>query len=382
MAPLRVGTFFLHPNIWWGGGEIAHLRVLQWLARRGVEAEVIVTRLDGPLPFRLTNSVALTNLQVPTLRWRGKPVGTAVALGALFGLARYYRHSPPHAIITLGWAGGGLTLWARRLADAPTKVCIWEQTHVSAMQRQGGNLYRRGATQWVRFSYCMADAVVGCSRSVAEDVARLANLPPSRVRTIYNPLPPDLFERADEPVDHPWFADPTCPIILSVARLDPLKDFPTLLRAFALLRQHRKVRLVILGEGPERPKLERLRDELGLRGEVDLPGFVDNPFKFMKRARLSVLSSRLEGSPLVLAEALALGCPVVATDCVSGPAEILEGGKYGRLVAVGDVKGLAAAMEAALEEEPDREALKARGMDFHIDRIGQQWLKLLETVCR
>jgi glycosyltransferase involved in cell wall biosynthesis len=134
---------------------------------------------------------------------------------------------------------------------------------------------------------------------------------------------------------------------------------------------------MILGDGEDRPELQTLVQELGLEEAVALPGFVDNPYKFMKRADVFVLSSKWEGLPTVLIEALACGCPVVSTDCPSGPAEILEGGRWGPLVPVGDAGSLAKAILQVLERPLNRELLQKRGLEFTVERAVQQYLELL-----
>jgi glycosyltransferase involved in cell wall biosynthesis len=158
------------------------------------------------------------------------------------------------------------------------------------------------------------------------------------------------------------------------------KDFPTLLKAFARVRAVREARLVILGEGKKRIELETLAQELGVAAEVDLPGWVDNPFAWMARAAVFVLSSAYEGLPGVLIQALACGCPVVSTDCPSGPAEILAGGTYGPLVPVGDDQALANAIFAVLSAPPDRDRLRARAAMFSMDRAVDQYLRHLEAL--
>jgi glycosyltransferase involved in cell wall biosynthesis len=168
-------------------------------------------------------------------------------------------------------------------------------------------------------------------------------------------------------------------VLVAVGRLHEQKDFQTLLRAFALVRARRSARLIILGEGPERPALEAGVAKLGLTEDVDLPGFVPNPYAFMAGASQFVLSSRYEGLPTVLIEAMACGCPVVSTDCPSGPGEILDNGKYGRLVPVGDAAALAEAMEATLDAPPPAAELKARADLFHIDRVIDSYRRLLRV---
>jgi glycosyltransferase involved in cell wall biosynthesis len=382
MGQFRVGFFLLHPNTWFGGGQIALLRVAGWLAGKGLPAEIIVSRVEGKLPFQPPKGVQVVNLNVPALKVSGKVVGTSVAISAIFGLAKYLRQNPNQIVIAPGWADGGLTLWAKMLAKSGAKVAIWEQIHVSAMKSQGGNLYRQLAPRIIKLSYRHADIVACCSSAVADDIAELSGLPRERVHVIYNPTDPEIEAKAQEPVDHPWFKNSKIPVILCVARLDPQKDLPTLIHAFSIVRRERPARLAILGEGSERAKLEALVKELGLDGDVWMPGFVDNPFKFMKRATVFALSSKFEGFGMVIAEALAVGTPVVSTDCPSGPAEILGGGKWGKLVPVGDHEKLAEAILETIENPLDRDALKLRRKDFSVEQVGEKWLGLLRSVWR
>jgi glycosyltransferase involved in cell wall biosynthesis len=165
--------------------------------------------------------------------------------------------------------------------------------------------------------------------------------------------------------------------LLGVGRLEPQKDFALLLRAFARIRRERAARLLILGEGRERPRLTQLAKALGVADSVDLPGFVPNPYAHMTRANLFVLSSRYEGLGNVVIEALACGCPVVSTDCPSGPAEVLDRGRYGRLVPVGDPAALAQAILAALEEPVDRARLRGRAAQFSVERAARRYLELM-----
>jgi glycosyltransferase involved in cell wall biosynthesis len=178
-------------------------------------------------------------------------------------------------------------------------------------------------------------------------------------------------------LDHPWFAAGAPPVILSVGRLSPEKEFGTVIRAIAQLAPQRPVRLMILGEGQERPALEALIDELGVRDRVLLPGFDSNPYAYMSRAAVLVLSSRWEGSPNVLVEAMACGTPVVATNCRSGPAELLEDGRLGPLVPVGDHSAMAAAIERMLDAPVPRDELKRRANMFSVEAAAQAYLRVL-----
>jgi glycosyltransferase involved in cell wall biosynthesis len=206
----------------------------------------------------------------------------------------------------------------------------------------------------------------------------VTGLPPERVTVIYNPaVDADVAERCAAAIDHPWFSSATPPVILGVGRLTEQKDFATLLRAFALVRARREARLVILGEGESRPALLALAAELGIARDVDLPGVVADPYPYLARAALFALPSAWEGLPNALIEALAAGCPVVSTDCPSGPREILVGGRYGTLVPVRDPAAMAEAILARLAATPDRAAARERAADFGVDRIAARYLEVL-----
>jgi glycosyltransferase involved in cell wall biosynthesis len=206
---------------------------------------------------------------------------------------------------------------------------------------------------------------------------QLSPIPIQKVHVIYNPVvSPELYEKADAPLEHPWFRSNQPPVILGVGRHRPQKGFDTLLRAFARVRQETPARLVILGEGPERPNLERLASELGVAADVDMPGFDPNPFRYMRRAGVFVLSSRYEGLPNVLIQALACGCPVVSTDCPSGPSEILDGGRYGALVPVDDVEAMAGAIVRALLGQV-APAPSAWLEQFRVEVVAEQYLRVM-----
>jgi glycosyltransferase involved in cell wall biosynthesis len=202
-------------------------------------------------------------------------------------------------------------------------------------------------------------------------------LPRERISVIRNPVvTPRMQALAQAPVPD-WFTAGGAPVILGAGRLTEQKDFASLLRAFAIVRGQRPVRLVILGDGGKRAALTALAQELGVSAAVSMPGYVDNPYAYMARAQLFVLSSRWEGSPNVLTEALALGTPVVATDCPSGPREILRGGEVAPLVPVGDVQALAQAMLGALDRPSPPELLRAAASEYTQAASGQRYLEIL-----
>jgi glycosyltransferase involved in cell wall biosynthesis len=196
-----------------------------------------------------------------------------------------------------------------------------------------------------RIFYPWADGIVTVSQGVAKDLAQITGLPLERIRVIYNPvITPELREQTKETTDHPWFAPGEPPVVLGAGRLVEQKDFPTLIRAFAQVRRVRPARLIILGSGREQKRLEALVQDLSIEEDVGWLGFVKNPFAYMAHSAVFVLSSAWEGLPTVLIEAMAAGASVVSTNCESGPAEILDNGKYGSLVAVGNSEAMAEAI--------------------------------------
>jgi glycosyltransferase involved in cell wall biosynthesis len=217
----------------------------------------------------------------------------------------------------------------------------------------------------IRYFYPWADAVLVPSQGAADDLLAIGGLDPEKVKVVPSPIVNErLLRLAKEPCPHPWLETGEPPVILGVGELCERKDFATLLRAFAQVRAALPSRLIILGEGRKRPELEALAHTLGIADAVALPGFDPNPYAYMARAALFVLSSRCEGAPVVLMEALACGVPVVSTDCPSGPREILQGGRLGALVPVGNAEELARAVLVTLRTPPDRQSLREGARPF------------------
>ena len=241
----------------------------------------------------------------------------------------------------------------------------------------------RRAIRRYRHLSARATHFVGVSQGISRGLAEVIKVPDERITTIYNPaITPDLHARAAEQPDHPWLRDDGAPVVLAVGKLERQKDYPSLVKAFARLAARRPCRLVILGEGSKRKEIEGLVEESKLTDRVSLPGWVENPFAFMARASLFVLSSRWEGLPTVLVEALTCGCPCVSTDCPSGPAEILLNGDIGPLVPVGDDAALAEAMGRVLDDPPDRRLLQQRAAYFSADRAVAAYEELIASVVR
>ena len=230
-----------------------------------------------------------------------------------------------------------------------------------------------------RILFPAAAHLVTISRGLAENVSAVVGVPGSRITTVHNPaFTPEIVRDAETPPDHPWFRDSGPPVVLGVGRLVPQKDFPTLIDAFRRVRTERPCRLLILGEGPNRAELEGRVRSLGLDEVVSLPGWAENPYAFMARAALFVLSSRHEGFGNVLVEALACGCPVVSTDCPAGPSEILNDPDL--LAPVGDPEALAQVMLQALDRPVDKAALRACAARFSVKRAVNGYERLVDRI--
>lgn len=318
-----------------------------------------------------------TSLPVGHPRFRLIDLGTRYSMLAVAPLMRYFRTNPGVPVLVAKDRAIRSAILARLLSRSRNRLVGQLNTNLSAALAEKPflqRLWRTGPMPWI---YPWIDAVVCVSEGVAEDTRRLTGLPKDRLPVIRNPvIDAGLFEQSRATPPHPWL-ESAVPVILGAGRLTRQKDFPTLIRAFARLRACRDARLVILGEGPDHPALLRLIAELGLAAEVLLPGHVGNPYAWMARARLFVLSSRWEGSGNVLTEAMALGIPVVATDCPSGPAEMLAGGRYGTLVPVGDVDRLAEAMRLTLERPLPAQVLRDAVSEYEVARSAARYLEVL-----
>jgi len=305
-------------------------------------------------------------------------LGVSHTMSSLPSLVRYLRRERPVALLATKDRANQVAILARGLAGVPTRVVLRMGTTLSAALT---GKHRLQEWLWylpMRLMYPLADAIVAVSNGVAADLAEITGLPQTHFQVIPNPvITPKLSMLAREPINHPWFADDEEPVIIGVGRLTRQKDFPTLLKAFALVRRKSPCRLIILGEGRDRHRLQALAAKLGVENDVDLLGFVSNPYAYMARADLFVLSSLWEGLGNVLVEALALGTPVVSTDCPSGPREVLQNGRYGRLVPVGDVDALVEAMLATLANPPDKAFLASAVKAYTVDMSSRQYLETL-----
>ena len=410
MAGGRLHIGFVLPGLGGGGAERITLRLAQSLMERGHRADLVIPCFAGdyraaiPRGLRLyrgrfphtdrtflrevqRSGAAVTALGVNPLAvaWVGLVLGRThpgvrvrrqrSLYASVHILDRYLRRARPQVLVSALPNADAAAVYAAELTDRAVPVVVTVHNNIAAAY----------APEWLeaaRTLYPWADAVVAVSGGVAESVRRSVGVAAERVRTIHNPISADNIRRlAQEEVMHPWFADGEPPVVLSVGREAPQKDHPTLVKAFGLARREVDSRLVILGKlsASYRARLRSLARGLGVEGDLGFVDFDENPYRYMRRAGLLALSSRWEGLPTVILEALACGTPVVSTDAPYGPREIL--GAWGDLPPVGDAPALARALVATLRgERPTEEALRARAADFSEEKAADAYVALFEEL--
>lgn len=344
--------------------------LLQQLADWAQPVDLLRVRRHGPRIEEIPGAVRPIDL------------GAAHVNTSLPALVRYLRRERPAALLTDKDRVNRIAILARGIARVETLLAVRLGTTVSVNLASRSAFERWQQRTSIRRLYPLADCVVVPSQGAAEDLAAYTGLRRDQVRVIPSPIVTrDLRHRAAEPLDHPWLSDGGRPVIVAVGELGYRKDFETLIRAFALVRRRRPCRLVILGRGGLRARLLGLGAKLGVREDLDLPGFLPNPYAFMARAELFVLSSRWEGMPVALVEALACHTPVVSTDCPSGPREVLGEHPVGALVPVGDYRAMADAIDAWLGAQVTEDLFERAIADYRIEASACAYLQAVGMRC-
>ncbi len=368
MDKLNHVAFFL-PLLSGGGAEKVTLNIIKGLLEKGLQVDLVLAQAKGPLLKRVPEKCNLVDLS------------SGRTILSLFRLVKYLKKNRPSFLISALNHANIVAILSRIIACVPTKTIVAVHSVFLESKDKRENQRSKFIPFFMKLTFSKADAVIAVSNGVANDLSRKLYLPVESIFVLYSPVVnQDLLNKADESVEKDWFGDDSYPVILSVGRLSDVKDYPTLIEAFAILRKKNKCRLVILGEGKERDNLEALARNLGIENDLWMPGFVDNPYKYMKRASVFVLSSKREALPTVLIEAMACGTPVVATKSRGGIAEILENGRYGPLSEVGNAKALADSIQKVLDNPPPAEKMLERASYFSFENAISQYLSLLENL--
>lgn len=331
-----------------GGKETVVRHLARGFADAGYRVDLVLGNAAGACDDKIPSCVRVVDLK------------TRGYLRTTIKLVVYLLRNRPRVLFSTLPFSALPAIAARYLSLSRGRVVVRICNNMARRFEHEPDAFPRGVRWALRLLPRLAHSVVACSTGIAREISGITRIPFERIHVLYNPaITEEMQVRGAEPIAHAWFADPNDsgenrPVILGVGRLARQKNFAMLIRAFAEVRRDFAARLLILGEGPERPALEGLVHDLGLDDDVSIPGYVTNPYAYLARARVFALSSSWEGFANVIAEALAMGTPVVATDCPSGPAEVLGGGRYGLLVPVDDPAAMANGIRRILSgEEPE-----------------------------
>jgi glycosyltransferase involved in cell wall biosynthesis len=378
-----------------GGAERVFINLAQHFVEKGIRADIVVSHLKGSLISEVPKTCQIVELGHAGLRdsllcFADLPFTTfsrlmwpilarrPKKLRCYPKLNDYLKRVRPNVLLSTTNIANLLAIWSAQKTQVPNRVVVRQSNNLVYKIKRGKDSLDRHLPSLLRQWYPKAHAIIAVSNGVADEMATITGVTRESIHIVHNPLDLNKIDRlaSHDPMDA-WLQPGQPPVILSAGRLHPQKDYLTLLRAFKRVVQVHPARMIILGEGNELSQLTRLATALGIADLVKFPGFLKNPYGYMKRASVFVLSSAWEGFPNVLLEALANGCPIVSTDCPSGPSEILGSGRYGRLVPVGDAKTMSQAILATLSTKPAKPFLAERAKMFAIDRITNQYLEIL-----
>ncbi|MGP4105990.1 glycosyltransferase [Virgibacillus sp. L01] len=362
-------AFFI-PSLNFGGIEANTIRLATAFSKNGYDVDLIVGRAQGGYIDRIPSNINIIDFK------RDKVYKTIPQLN------KYMRSAKPDAVISGGEAPNITLIIAKMLTlKVNTKIIVSIRTHLTTELRRTRIFNKKVLKYLGKILYHFADEVVAVSKGVAEDASLIFGLDKEKVKVIYNPIVDGgIAHNSNKQLSHPWLNDKKVPVLLGAGRLVPQKNFALLVKAFSIVCRLVDVKLVIVGEGPEKDNLERAISDLELNGQVDLVGYQPNPYVYMKRSDVFVLSSDWEGFGNVIVEAMACGLKIVSTNCPSGPSEILDHGNYGYLVDTNNPELLADAILQALEESFNSEVNISRANHFSVKNAMTQYKHLIEKV--
>lgn len=360
---MRLAVFL--PSLGGGGAERVVVSLLRGFVEKQVAVDLVLAKAEGVYLSQVPSTCRIFNLNS-----RG-------VLASLPKLVFYLRRERPFAMLSIMNYANIVAIIACFLSRVKTRLVISERcSFVGANVLPGtkGMLIRF----LMKYMYPYADSIISISKSISNDIQSIFKINRENIYTVYNPLCVDVdMDKLLSSRLHKWFDEPV-PVVIAAGRMVKQKDFATLLYAIKYIHFcDREIRLIILGEGEDRKSLEGIIKENGLEDCVFLPGFVSNPLAWFAQSSIFVLSSAWEGFGNVIVEAMACGVPIVATDCPHGPSEILEDGRWGRLVQVGDAKGMASAIMSTLDDEEHPDVM-ARAAFFSFDRAVIDYLRVID----
>ena len=356
------------PNLSGGGAERVFLKISSEIKKRGQNVELILSNQNGPYISELPPDVPITSLNSKRV------------LYSLIPLARLIRKKNPDLILSALPHANSVAILAKKLSGKKIKLVISERNTYSQESFQP-NLKNIILKYLMRKLYKNADAIITVSDGVRESLINFMRINNKNYFSIPNPCDSkEIKAKANLPINDEWFLSSDVPVVIAVGRLTKQKDFSSLIKSFAIVIKKTKARLLILGEGEERNSLEILAKSLKLSNELFcMPGFKTNPFKYIKASSLFVLSSRWEGFPNVLLQAIACNCKIISTNCQSGPLEILDGGKYGDIIPVGDIEAMANSINRNLNN-PRKYDISNRCNHYSIKRTIESYLEVINSV--
>ena len=379
-----------------GGAERVMLNLAEYFISKEYRVDLVLSKYSGPLKSYLPSGIKVVELEkkswvatgiylcrLPPQNWWSIVnlvlVNSPSVFRRIHSFVEYLKDSRPNVVLSTLDAVNIVSLMAKSIAVVKTRFYVRQAIHFSSHTTEMNKYFDKNLMpNLLKTWYPIADKVVSVSKSMEHDFVINSGLENNLVTTIYNPLNLAKIEAlSSESVDLPWLNDKKCPTLVAAGRLVEQKDFPTLIKAVRNISENEDIRLIILGAGPEWANLYALIKNLSVEEHVKLLGHQNNPYKYFARADLFVLSSIWEGMPNVLLEALACRCQIVSTNCPSGPNEILQNGKFGNLVPVGNVREMQEAISAAIKSPIDKDILSARANEFALEKIGKQYLSLL-----
>ena len=349
------------------GVPLAQLRFARALAAKGHDVDMLIGRFDWKYPFPDISDVNVVKL------------GTRRVRGMLIALWKYFRLAKPEVVFSAEDHLNAAVLLAAIFSGSKAKISC--SSRVTPFDTYSTVILSKRwlLKQLMRCVMWRADALTCVSKDMVQQYRRVFNSP-SHIY-VYNIVKDsESLGRSEEQIELPWFESRSCPVLVAAGRLAPWKGFSDLIRAIEILSETKKVKLLILGDGPQREELQALIDDLGLSDSIMLYGYVDNPLKYFKRADVFVLSSLVEGLPNVLVEAMMCGCTPVSTNCPTGPAEVLQDGKYGYLVPVHDPVAMAAAIDEAVNNPIPKEVLAEAIRPFEESAVLNKHFEVLGLV--